>query len=830
MNTSITSKNGRDHIYQPSVLFNVVNLPTLAIIGGREVLFEWQSTGLFGPGEKHGFYLDAPGENATFTGDDFSLKVHPTEGLAGQKLRFVLADRWLDKGGSEGFSMALRASVDFSAYQLRPLLKFFGDANRRVLIADETGLGKTIEAGMILTEVLAAKGSDSCIVILCPKSVQWKWIKELRTKFGIRAFASNFKQFKEYEAPSGVHVITHSASRTETQIEVPDGSIELLIIDEIHNFIGRQSNQKRRGRALDLSKASNGVLGLSATPIQLEANDLRKLLDLVAPGEHSLEAWDLQSQIQIAVNETMKAQKSGKGAEESHIPLLETVWPSEMLVSSEDLLSPLEPSLWSQIEPDVRALGPIGKRLTRARGRDPDVIGPNGKSLFRKRIVETHVVEQGGYKGLIQSIDSFLRQHLHFSNRRQFFSCPAAGLSILNKVESESESLFQLIDTFQQQMVNTGPKQEYLFKLLDQLKARPEINRTVLFTHWHPTFFHLKEMLRGRFQLFFVHPSADDNEATEVKNAFADCEEYCLLLVTDRMSEGIDLEMANSMVNMDLPYNPAKLQQRIGRLDRYIQESEFIEIHNLALKDSIEEKQIHTLEERLKVFETMIGGFEAVISSDENENDWTEETANAELGKANDLTRLAESSVVLRVIDSSLDGLIGEQQREIHPIHSLLHLIIQHAMQRLGATTEYDEQTGILKLKMTDKLRHRILGSKTFIPWSDGLVRAAFESVTDDGFILIKMKGRGATIGPLDPFLSACEQILWGVEGMSSGAPPHFDPILIGTKEGSPRWKHEGYEVVNTRTILDEICRQELMIEYWHGKDNIDLKGFKGTY
>jgi hypothetical protein len=120
-----------------------------------------------------------------------------------------------------------------------------------------------------------------------------------------------------------------------------------------------------------------------------------------------------------------------------------------------------------------------------------------------------------------------------------------------------------------------------------------------------------------------------------------------------------------------------------------------------------------------------------------------------------------------------------------------------------------------LKLKMTDKLRHRILGSKTFIPWSDGLVRAAFESVTDDGFMLIKMKGRGATIGPLDPFLSACEQILWGVEGMPSTMKSSLEPSIIGSSESTPRWSNSVGNEIKNRDILVSIESRKLVVANW---------------
>jgi superfamily II DNA or RNA helicase len=803
-----------------------VPFPLLVSVGGRKGLIEWQSTGFIGPDKLHGFFLDEPSQDMTFDSKEIIPSIEQSDGIAGQKIRFILADRWLDKEGTEGISMALRANVDFSSFQLRPLLKFFGEAERRVLIADETGLGKTIEAGMILTEILAAKGPDACIVILCPKSVRWKWIWELKTKFGVRAFPSSFKDFKEYSTPVGVHVITHSASREQDSLNILEGSIDLLIIDEIHNFIGRQGNQKRRGRALDLSLASNGVIGLSATPLQLEANDLRLILELIAPGEHTESLWNTQSRIQIAVNEVMAAQKEGKGVKPEIVNLLRENWPQHITVKPDELIKCISPDVWNDIELDIRAIGPIGKRMTRARARDPDVKGANGKSLFRKRIVQTHLVPQGEYCGLIQEIDRFLAQEMHFSNRRQFLSCPAAILQILNKVDSESDRLFELINMVQKKMVNTGPKQEKLFEILNQLKSRDDINRTVIFTHWHPTFFHLKEMISGRFNLFPIHPDLDDKEASEIKNKFADCDDYAILLVTDRMSEGIDLEMANSMVNMDLPYNPAKLQQRIGRLDRYIQESDFIEIHNLAIEDSIEEKQVETLEKRLKVFETMIGSYESVISSKGDEEDWTEDDLDKKLHRTNDLVRLAESSVILRVIDSALDNIIGQKQREIHPIHSNLYLIIKRAMEILGAQASYCSEKGEIKLTLPDRLRKRILESNVFIPWPDGRVRAAFESVDDNGKITIHMNGREATMGPLDPFLIACENLLWGVEGMNSIITPARTKSILGSSDSDNRWTLSSPKnkiSISGSEILSKLSSGGMILGIWNSNNSSSI-------
>ena len=147
---------------KPVLFTPAVNLPKLVEHEGRRALIEWQETPFIGPEKLHGFYLDDPSTDRTFTEQNLTAIAEPADGIEGQMLRFILADRWLDKGGSEGFSMALRANVEFGSYQLRPLLKFFNEANRRVLIADETGLGKTIETGMILLKFSHRRPNRAC--------------------------------------------------------------------------------------------------------------------------------------------------------------------------------------------------------------------------------------------------------------------------------------------------------------------------------------------------------------------------------------------------------------------------------------------------------------------------------------------------------------------------------------------------------------------------------------------------------------------------------------------------------------------------------------------
>jgi len=787
--------------------------PFIVGFDNRNVLITGKITGLFGSDKWRGFWLDDPSTTEEFELESIKKIVDSSSGKDGDLLRFLLADRWLDRGGNEKMSISLRANIEFSAFQLRPLVKFFGEGNRRILIADETGLGKTVEAGMILTEILAVRGSESCIVILCPKSVQWKWIWELRTKFGVRARKSDFRNFNSNNSPSGVHVITHSASKMENFMELCSESIELLIIDEIHNFIGRSGGQKRRGRAMSLSLASKGVIGLSATPVQLEANDLRLILELIAPSEHGEDLWESQTRIQTAVNKIMAAQRNEKGAELSDIVAIRLNWP-DISINPEHLLLPLSKEKWSEIELDIRSIGPIGRRMTRARGRDPDV------NNYRERIVNTLIVEQTIFANTINEVSEYISKNLHWSNQQQFISCPSAILRILNNLEP-SDELHRIINIIQNEMPNDGPKVRYLLKLLNELSTSRDVTKTVVFTHWHPTFYHLRDLIGlNGFSVFSINPS--QSESIDVGKAiqrFDECEGFAVLLVTDKMSEGIDLHMANTMINMDLPYNPAKLQQRIGRLDRYIQKSKFIQVYNLVLEDTHEVRQLDILSTRMKVFEKMVGKYEAILITDKSDTtiDPQEEEIIA-LSQTVDLDRLAESNAVLRVIDSALDGQIGERQREIHPIHSRLHLIIQNALNRIGAKTNWIEESGEIQVMMSEDLRKAILNSKAFIPWGDGRLRAAFESVDDRRNISLKMRGRYATMGPLDPFISACENILWSIEGINNFPYYSNNTRIIGSRGDDERWKiiKNGKEFITSgQHTVSDINNGKLILGKW---------------
>ena len=795
-------------VITPEFQFGVMRPPFIGTTdSGEEYLVEAQMSGLGRPGKMFARPLSQLSAIERLEPSEIEPLPNPAPDPEGEILRLVLADNFLDGAGG-GISLALRANIDFHPFQVRPLLKFHTTAGRRLLIADETGLGKTIEAGMIIAETVAANPGGT-VVILSPRSVLSKWIAELRRKFGIHAVEGRLHEFDGESPPEGVFVVSHGSMPSSDSIDIEDGALDLLVIDEVHRFIGRTDAQKRRGRAMCLSNASKGVLGLSATPIQIEMTDLQRILDLIAPGEHSATDYGNQVELQMALNRIMAAQLESESPGFADLQTIAPHLSDDSPVSLNELRTTMDAEHWVPAHLHLQSIGPIGRRMTRARARDPDV------DQAKERIVVDHLVSLGRQEALFHEIDGWLQRNGgRHPNRQQLASCPSAAVGIISHILGSnspddgsdwdddyvapvpaSTELGQL-DSLRRQteieMPNVGPKLSKLMELIGELESREEITKVVVFTHWIPTLRKAPKVVRAMMDLpvYTISPE-DDQEAIDRKiERLRSDDGFAVLFVSDRMSIGVDLEMANAAVNMDLPYNPAVLQQRIGRLDRIIQESDFIEIHNLILEDSVEVRIREVIEERIEIFMGIIGGMENIVEPDapSPENDVQADEILARMRRRADVDMLARSDVLLRVMDSSLDGEIGERRRALHPLHARRHLIVAAAMEHLGVQVDWDEDSGVLRLKMRDSTRSGILDSKAFFPWGADYVMAAFENVDDDGMVSIPMRGRNAVIGPLHPFISACSSILMSSESMHpSGTAPQSDG-LIGSSDSQPRW------------------------------------------
>jgi len=204
--------------------------------------------------------------------------------------------RKLEKPLSDNLYTFYASRTEFLVHQFKPVLKFLNSSKQRLLLADEVGLGKTIEAGIIITETSARLGELSRVLIVCPSMLTIKWETEMQKRFGLHfdilkrdgfmKFLDSYANYGEAEKLKGiVSLQTLRSSRMIESIKDIAPRFDLVIVDEAHYMRNPDTNSSELGEIL--SDLSDAMLFLSATPLQLGTPDLFNLLSLLIPEEFS---------------------------------------------------------------------------------------------------------------------------------------------------------------------------------------------------------------------------------------------------------------------------------------------------------------------------------------------------------------------------------------------------------------------------------------------------------------------------------------------------------------------------------------------------------------
>ncbi len=202
----------------------------------------------------------------------------------------------LEKPLSDNLYTFYASRTEFQVHQFKPVLKFLNTFKQRLLLADEVGLGKTIEAGIIITEMSARLGELSRVLIVCPSMLTPKWEEEMRKRFSLDfnilkrdEFMKFLQRYIEYgEAEKIKCIMTLQTLRSNKMIErlrevAPH--FDIVIVDEAHYMRNPETLSSELGEVL--SELSDAMLFLSATPLQLGTPDLFNLLGLLIPEEFS---------------------------------------------------------------------------------------------------------------------------------------------------------------------------------------------------------------------------------------------------------------------------------------------------------------------------------------------------------------------------------------------------------------------------------------------------------------------------------------------------------------------------------------------------------------
>lgn len=582
------------------------------------------------------------------------------------------------------------ARIDFVPYQFRPALKLIKSDEPRILIADSVGVGKTIEAGLIIKELEARNELDN-ILIICPKPLvaERKWELEMR-RFDedfipldgaiLRQAISDTHRDEEWPVRYNKAIIPysildgrvyegeeHHRGRQYGLLDLdPAPHFDLVIIDEAHHI---------RNGSLDKDKAyaykcvryfcehADAVVMLTATPLQTSDDDLFTLMNLLRPDViMDKDVFRMMSRPNEFIYRCSHAIRgAGEGWRETAIAELtnikSTQWGENVIAKNPlyaDIIGRLEKPEISREErvklvSDVESLHSFSTMLNRTRRKDIQDF-----CIRRSYTVETSFTPQQYdlHNELLKfEFDALAKLHnvrnipfMMSTIRRQAASCifglaphirdlitrrfdqmvedPDVDLEEYDldaKATSTLMSLAQHVLNLADMLPEEDPKLESILKIIDE-KQKQDNNKIILFSSFRHTLSYLERKIRAlNYRVAQINGGIKDDDRRALRERFeldkSDPEALDVLLFTEVGSEGLDYQFCDTMINYDLPWNPMRIEQRIGRIDRRGQKSEAVNIYNIITADTVDADIYSRCLMRIGIFERSIGECEEVLGA-----------------------------------------------------------------------------------------------------------------------------------------------------------------------------------------------------------------------
>lgn len=573
--------------------------------------------------------------------------------------------------------------IHFVPYQFRPVIKLIQADRPRLLIADEVGVGKTIEAGLILKELQARRELRSVLVI-CPKALvsERKWMEELK-RFDeqfVHLDGDSLRYCIEETHLDGVWPAQYSRAilpyslfdeaalmgadkgrrhqRGLLELDPPP-AFDLVIVDEAHHIRNPDTWAYRTTRYF--CDNAEAVVLLSATPIQLGDNDLYNLLHLLRPdlipGRREFDQMaEPNPHLNAAIEAARSARPDWKSAALSSIDkALATPWGRNVLrgderlqeahdyLESDDDQTETRLSVIREIE-NLYTFSPL---INRTRRRD---IGS-----FTTRKPETVAVEyteeQSSLHHDLIDIISRMLAHRHGDEnlkfmlttvRRQIASCVFGLAPLLESIlhrhlsrielseldgSDASDELAETLAEFREDvdalvcqarsLSGADPKLAAFLKVIRD-KQKLANNKLLVFSTFRHTLAYLMQKLAGEpVRIGLVHGDIPEDERRDLRNRFSRRKEdptaIDMLLSSEVGCEGLDYQFCDALVNYDLPWNPMRVEQRIGRIDRYGQKSETVVIYNFITPGTVDAEIYERCLLRIGVFRQALGGSEEIL-------------------------------------------------------------------------------------------------------------------------------------------------------------------------------------------------------------------------
>jgi superfamily II DNA or RNA helicase len=496
---------------------------------------------------------------------------------------YGLRERFAHLGLAQGFDELLCLphlyGIETFWYQVETVRKVLKQFRGRVLLADEVGLGKTIEAGMVLKEYLL-RGMVESVLVLTPASLVGQWREELETKFDITCATTHdallHSDPKRFWSQKRVIASIVQARRAEHSRSLLDRSFDLVIVDEAHHLRNRLSQSYKLVDGLN----KRFLLLLSATPVQNDLTELYNLLTLLKPG----------------IFKTLKEFKSayvtvGKPRQPANPERLRELMRGAMIRNTRAVVALKLPRRQAAT---IRVDGLDGEREAyldlAAAVRHLAADGNPG----RHRLSLRHLLAAAG-------------------------SSPSAAASATMRFAARrpDDPTWQAL-ALRWASLTAGGKEA---ALLDLLRRNPS-EKKLVFVHYRETLDHLAGLL-ARHGIAFARFEGGLSGADKDTAIAAFRDEAPVLLCTESGGEGRNIQFCNTLINFDVPWNPMAIEQRIGRIDRIGQQREVF-VFNLVTRGTLEEQVLLLLDEKISMFELVVGEVGAILGGIEEDGDFAE--------------------------------------------------------------------------------------------------------------------------------------------------------------------------------------------------------------
>ncbi|HXR36277.1 MAG TPA: SNF2-related protein [Candidatus Binataceae bacterium] len=541
---------------------------------------------------------------------------------------YRLRERFAHLGLAQGFDELLCLphlhGIETFRHQVETVRKVLRQFRGRVLLADEVGLGKTIEAGMVLKEYLL-RGMVESVLVLVPASLVGQWREELETKFDlpcatthdplVRSDPDRFWSQKRLIASLAL------ARRSEHCERLLSRTFDLVVVDEAHHLRDRASASYTLVDGLN----KRFLLLLSATPVQNDLIELYNLLTLLKPGIFKT-LKEFRAAYMIAGKPRQPANPEG----------LRELMRGAMIRNTRAVAALTLPRRHATT---IRVDGSDGERHA-YEDLAAAVRGFAAGGVGRHRMALQHLLAAAG-------------------------SSPSAAAAAVTRFAARQgeEPAWQMLGE-RWGALSAGAKEAALLELL----RRNPSEKKLVFVHYRETLNHLAALLAREgigFARFEGSLSGPDKDAV-----IADFRDRVpVLLCTESGGEGRNIQFCNTLINFDVPWNPMAIEQRIGRIDRIGQQRNVF-VFNLVTRGTLEERILHLLEEKISMFELVVGEVGAILGGLEEDRDFSDLVLDAWL-ETTEATRTEAFNEIGRQLDQAQrhherakaldDALFGEE-------------------------------------------------------------------------------------------------------------------------------------------------------------------------